>query len=234
MTEPSEASASPFGCDIAKLLTPAKQEQLLRAGTQFSCAADGTIYREGDAAGHLYLLDRGIVRASRLLLDGNRQLVSFLWSGDMFGLSEAGRYVNSLEAVCDSVLHRIPIAAMEAMLREDAQLALGFAIRAAHELRTAQGHILCLGQLDVQRRVARFLLDCTEQPELFDRASGVLILPMKRLDMADYLGATVEAVARALTRLEREGLIRRLTRRDILLPDPEALGCYAGWARQPI
>ena len=43
-----------------------------------------------------------------------------------------------------------------------------------------------------------------------------------------------EAVARALTRLEREGLIRRLTRRDILLPDPEALGCYAGWARQPI
>ena len=219
MAEPTSNAGGPLGSDMIGLLTPEEQERVLGASTTLALAPDQPIYREADPAQHVYLLDRGIGRASRLLPDGRRQLVAFLWSGDMFGLPEAGLYLNTLEAVTTVALRRIPIVVIEEVLRADARLSLDVAIRTAHELRVAQGHILCLGQLDVARRVARFLLDCAEHQTLFDAVSATLALPMKRQDIADYLGTSVEAVARALTRLEAGGLLRRLSRRDVALPD---------------
>ena len=222
----SQNSAGPLGHDTAGLLSPAEREALIGAGTLVSFDREAVIYHEAEPAEHVYWLEAGIVRASRLLPQGYRQLVAFLWPGDLFGLSENGRYLSSLEAVTAISLYRVPLAALEAVLHADARLALDLAIRTAHELRVAQGHILCLGQMNVPRRVSRFLLDCAERPDLFDRASSRLMLPMKRQDMADYLGTSVEAVARALTRLERLGLIRRLARRDVAIPDLSLLEAF--------
>lgn len=220
-------TGGPLGSTGSLALTDAEQAALLGAAAIVSFAPDSTIYRQGDPAEHVYLLARGLARASRLLHDGRRQLVAFLWPDDIFGLAEEGRYLNSLEAVTEIAARRIPLAALEKVLRSDARLSLEMAIRTAHELRVAQGHILCLGQLDVPRRIARFLLDCADHADLFDAAAARLSLPMRRQDVADYLGTSVEAVARGLTRLEGAGLIRRLSRRDILIPDMTTLGGFA-------
>jgi CRP-like cAMP-binding protein len=51
---------------------------------------------------------------------------------------------------------------------------------------------------------------------------------MNRYDIADYLGTSAETVTRAFTRLERAGLLRRVTARAIELK-PEKLKTFVNF-----
>nr|WP_303682621.1 helix-turn-helix domain-containing protein [Brevundimonas naejangsanensis] len=46
---------------------------------------------------------------------------------------------------------------------------------------------------------------------------------MTRLDIADYLGLTIETVSRVFTQFKTSGLIQLLPGNDVALPDPAAL-----------
>ena len=50
-------------------------------------------------------------------------------------------------------------------------------------------------------------------------------LPLSRGELANMLGLTIETVSRSLTRLERNGAIRRMGKRGIELVDPALLDC---------
>jgi CRP/FNR family nitrogen fixation transcriptional regulator len=70
-------------------------------------------------------------------------------------------------------------------------------------LMKAQDHQLVLSRQSAGERVAAFLLDLAERQgglESFE-------LPMSRLDIADYLGLTIETVSRTLTRFKAKGII---------------------------
>jgi CRP/FNR family nitrogen fixation transcriptional regulator len=68
-------------------------------------------------------------------------------------------------------------------------------------------------------KVATFLIDMAERVGRDD-----IELPMSRIDIADYLGLTVETVSRTLTQLERDGTIELpAARRNILIRDDAAL-----------
>ncbi len=54
-------------------------------------------------------------------------------------------------------------------------------------------------------------------------AVGHVHLPMTRLDIADYLGLTIETVSRVFTQFKTSGLIQLLPGNDVALPDPAAL-----------
>jgi CRP/FNR family nitrogen fixation transcriptional regulator len=74
---------------------------------------------------------------------------------------------------------------------------------AADELNKAREHILLLGRKSAKERVITFLLNMDRQLAV----DGVLVLPMRRLDIADYLGLTLETVSRSLSELLDEGLL---------------------------
>ena len=58
---------------------------------------------------------------------------------------------------------------------------------------------------------------------------------MTRAEVGNYLGLTLETVSRALSRLAREGLIGFAdnARREIVIPDTEALGEFVQGALAP-
>jgi CRP/FNR family transcriptional regulator len=154
-----------------------------------------------------------MLKLSKLLPDGRRQITGFLLPGDYLGLAFAERYICSAEAVTPVRLCRFPRSAFLALLDQFPALEKALLGRAATELAAAQKQMLLLGRKTARERVASFLLQLAEREGADDGMA--MDLPMTRTDIADYLGLTIETVSRTLTNLRKTGLIA--------LPDPHHL-----------
>ncbi len=215
---------------IHNLLTPAEQAELAQIATVLEFGAAGTtIYSEEEDAHFLYAISKGLVRLTRHEENGDRQVLAFMWPGDLFGLAERGRYVNSAETVTAATVYRFPLQRLRRLLLREPQLQLHVLLKAAHALRAAQRQIIVLGQQDTYRRLASFLLEFSRHHEFFDEESRVLHLPMTRFDMADYLGMSPETMARAFARLERSALIRRIAPRSVQIQRARELAHLASY-----
>lgn len=156
------------------------------------------IYAQGEKSGNLYRLEFGAVRIYRMLADGRRQISAFHLAGEIFGF-EADRthhfFAEAVSAAGISVL-KMP-ASNPDLAGEMLPMALQSLVR-------AQEHLLVLGRQSAVERVAAFLAD------MFERQGGLMLieLPMSRVDIADYLGLTVETVSRVFSRLKQKGILR--------------------------
>lgn len=177
--------------------------------------AASQIFRQGEAATFIYLLVEGLVRTVYTTAEGERQIVAFHWPGDLFGLAEQGFHVTSAETVTPSRVYRFPCRKLEPFLLTHPPIQDGFLVKAIHDLREAQRQIIVLGRMDVAHRLATFLLDCSAHAQFFDSESSILSLPVTQYDIADYLGTSPETVTRALTRLARLGLVKRVKTRTL-------------------
>ena len=85
--------------------------------------------------------------------------------------------------------------------------------------------MLLLGRKTALERVAAFVL------EMDDRQShpDLIVLPMSRRDIADYLGLTLETVSRAFSVLRDEGILSFVgtTQRQLMLSNRTGLTRFA-------
>ncbi len=215
---PSDPTAANDDSRLDRLLTPEEQARFVGIASTLTFPDRGQpVYHEGQLADALYFIERGMVETSCQAEEGERQIVAFLHPGDLFGLFENQRYVNTARTLAPALLLRLPLDALHRLLAEDAQLQLHFLAKAAHDLRRSQRQLIVLGRQDVRRRVASFLLELVQHHDTYDPDTGIVALPMSRTDIADYLATTAESVVRALTLLEKEGLIQRLSPKAIRL-----------------
>jgi CRP-like cAMP-binding protein len=175
-----------------------------------------TLVREGDRADTIFLVQSGILRSSKLLPDGRRQVVSFHEEGALVGLLEGEVHIYSLEGATTVRLKPANRLRLRRVLDEQSEWRDHVLKWAARELAEARHLAVMLGRQNAHERVCSFLLNRA-------RDGGVAELRMSRKDMADYLGLTAETVSRLLTRLESDGLIRRISARRIEIADPSGL-----------
>ena len=170
--------------------------------------ANFTLFREGDAAAHVYSVSSGAVKLYKMMPDGRRQITAFLFAGDMFGLAQDGLYVTTAETVSPSRVCRFAHGKLDRMLHEIPKLERRIYSMAVKDLIAAQEQMLLLGRKTAREKVATFLLDVARrQDRSASPASSLVALPMSRADIADYLGLTIETVSRTFTQLKREGVI---------------------------
>jgi CRP-like cAMP-binding protein len=189
-----------------RLLTDRQRQELLSLSTRVRIGSRAFIYREHAQAGFIFIIGEGLVKSFRDLPSGKRRVAAFLFASDLFGLAENGRYVNNTQAVTPTLCYRIPIEPLTAVLRRDAELEYQFLCKVTHELRTSQRQAVVMGRRSATGRFAMFLKMMEER--LAGRSvDGVILLPMSRSDIADYIGLSLEAVSRASAQLVRDGLI---------------------------
>jgi CRP-like cAMP-binding protein len=209
---------------IENLLSPTEQQELRAIARVLDYRRGGiTIFSEGEDAHFVYAIDEGVVRISRHAENGHRQILAFMVPGDLFGLPDDGIYVNSAEAVCPARIYRFPWQRLREIMVREPQLQLTMLMKVAYDLRQAQRQIMILGRQNTYQRLVFFLIDFLRHPEFYDEKTSRLDLPINRFDLADYLGIARETVARAFTRLEREGLARRLNSGSIEILDVNGL-----------
>jgi len=186
------------------------------------------IFSESEAAQYLYAIEAGMVRICRHLENGHRQILAFLWPGDIFGLTDDdGHYLNSASTLSEATIHRVPLGKLAALLPRNPELQFHLLVRANHDLRAAQRQIMTLGQHDIYRRLASFLIEMVQRAVPQEPESTQLRLPMSRTDIADYLGTTAETISRGLQRMEREGILRRVSPRVLEFDDYPGLSRLA-------
>jgi CRP/FNR family transcriptional regulator len=190
-----------------RVLTPRQRQELESLSTLVTINARGTVYRAGTHAGAVYICREGALKSFRELPSGKRRIMAFLFSRDLFGLSERGRYLNTVQALTRAVCYRIPIEPLQAVLRKDAELEFQFLCKLVHELREVQYHTVMVGRRSAAGRVAMFLTLLEKNLASDGTKRTTIPLPMSRSDIAEYLGLSLEAVSRACTQLTKDKLI---------------------------
>jgi CRP/FNR family nitrogen fixation transcriptional regulator len=181
---------------------------------------DEELFAEGEPAAFFYKVVSGAVRTYKLLDDGRRQIDAFHLPGDIFGLELGAKYRFSAETTTDTSVVLYRRCAFEAMTTRDSDFSRQVMSATMRALARAQDHMLLLGRKSALEKISSFLLEMAER--LSD--NGQIDLPMSRIDIADYLGVTIETVSRSFTSLERDGVIDLpVRRRSILLRDKRTL-----------
>lgn len=211
--------------DALKQTVPPRDgfEILESVGSRISIGRNEKVFEEGDDAKHCYRLVSGSVRLCKFLIDGRRQIAEFFLPGDFFGFIDATAYAFSAEAVSDVVVMRYTRARVEMLSDGDICLRRHLNWLLHERLSAAQQHLVALGRHTVRERVASFLIQMADRLGMECGANTEIDLPMGRLDIADYLGLTIETVCRAISELKRAGVIAVPNTHRIVLRDARRL-----------
>lgn len=174
----------------------------------------------GDACGNIV---SGAVKLSVHARDGREQIVDLLLAGDFFGAPFTRDEGVTATALTETELCAFSRNALTEALHAQPKLRRLLLKRAINALGEARDRLGMLGHTSARERVAAFILDLTA------RAGGLTIwIPMRRSDVANFLGLTAETVSRELARLRADGAITLVGARGCTVVDHARLTVIAG------
>ena len=192
-------------------------------GTPLKFKRNAAVFNEGDSARHVYKVISGAIRTCRVLMDGRRQIADFYLPGDFFGLDWQSEHGFTAEAIADAVVVSYPRSQLELIAETKPAVQKLLMSMLCKSLSATQNHIVMLGRQTAQERLAWFLLRVSERLD----DSTTLELPMSRLDIADYLGLTIETVSRGISDFKRRNFITVAGTHQVTLKNVDALESIA-------
>ena len=192
-------------------------------------AKNAFILEQDEPVERVFIITDGMVKLYRLLADGQRQITGFMGPGDLLGgIKGQGPSGCTAEA-----LTRVEACAFRRpdflrLVHDYPDLCFSLLIMATDEIEAQHDHLTLLGRKRVEERLATFLLIASERWQADDGNGSVVSLPMRRGDIADHLGQTVESLSRAFRKLRTLGFIDLPKPNRVILKNLPALYHLAG------
>jgi CRP/FNR family cyclic AMP-dependent transcriptional regulator len=160
----------------------------------------------GDKSDFVYFVLTGSLKVVVSDEDGREVILTILGQGELFG--EMGMFGEqprsaSVVAVVPSDVVQIAKHDFRNLMEGDFELAWRIMCNLAERLRNADRKIESLALLDVYGRVARLLLDMSEDVE----GAVVVVRKISKQDIAKMIGASREMVSRVMKDLSNQGII---------------------------
>ncbi|MEM7067428.1 MAG: Crp/Fnr family transcriptional regulator [Pseudomonadota bacterium] len=172
----------------------------------------------------------GVVKLMKLMPDGRQQIVGLQFAPDFLGRPFSTSSDIVAEAATEVRLCSFPKTVVEKFIRETPEMEHRLHVQHMRELDEAREWMLTLGRKNALEKVASFIsmLVSHIDPDHIGETSQIEItLPLKRADIADFLGLTIETVSRQVTNLRKKGVISVTDRKSILVTDTHQLELIA-------
>ena len=183
------------------------------------------IFAQGDICEGFYIVAEGSVKVFRLSPAGREQILAVARTGQSFGEAAlfAGKdYPAYAETLEDSLLLFIPRDEFLSLLNQQHEMALQIIAGLSQWLRRMVSLVEDAVLVDVDTRLARFLLDLFREQQSKNQPEATRRLPMKKHVLASHLATTAPTLSRALGRLEEKSIIA-VRGNDIELLDMDGL-----------
>lgn len=183
----------------------------------------GTILYQSDTeANTLYIVDDGQVKIYQLAANGREQLLRLLNPGDFDGeyalFTANDTHRSFAETVTNATVCEIRREDFQKLLLKYPQLSLRILSVLAARVQQLEQQTTRVTTETVETRLALYLLDTADAAK-----TDTVKLPMKKKDLATYLGTTPETISRKLTRFETAGYIQQLPQKRIKICDRDGL-----------
>lgn len=210
------------------------RRQLQRLVTMAAAARGQVVAEQGEVGREVLVLADGVVKLWKALPDGRRQIVAFRSAGDLVSLHRRDTpWPVTAQAVSDCRLFRLEWEALHRLADRYPALDRALFELASDEIANLQDRLLTLGRKTVEEKLASFILEFCRPSAAPASLGREIHLPMRRPEIAEYLGLTTESVSREFSRLKRACIVSMpRPSRIILLNRPAlealALGLQAG------
>lgn len=191
-------------------LKPAELVEINRLFKEQGFEPDETIYFEGDPAEHLYVVAAGKVKLMRHTRSGKDVLLDLLEPGEYFGsLSPLPdeTYTETAQARTTVCSLRIGKETFRSILANRPGIALRVLEITAGRLQAAHERVRQLSAFPVEHRIAFTLLTLAEKFGQPQKGRLLIQTPLSRDDLAEMTGTTTESASRAISQLQKAGLI---------------------------
>ncbi|WP_084355781.1 Crp/Fnr family transcriptional regulator [Novosphingobium lentum] len=232
----SAAAATPcsqcplLGCEGLRPLDPDQISfmEVFKQG-EVQLERGGQLLVQGRRSDHLYTILAGVLMRYRLLEDGRRQILNFMFPGDLVGLQGAfdEEVAHGVEAVIPARLCVFQRERFFELATTLPRLSFELTWLAAQEEAALEDHLVSLGQRNARERIANLAVFLVQRGMDTGMATdGVLALPITQTQIADMLGLSLVHTNRSLQTLRRSGLIA-WTPNEIRIPDIAAARDFA-------
>ncbi len=167
------------------------------------------IYDEGEESSGIFRLVSGCVRLQVNGAEGHRQIVAFLFPGDILGLCVDGR-ASAAEAVTDVELTRYSLESVLQLSMQSTDLVFELMRTANSQFNDLAHHVETVAHLPATERVLWFFTWLAHRQA---RSGEPLTLPMSRRDIGDFLALSPETLSRVIRGLQSQGVLTLRGRR---------------------
>jgi CRP-like cAMP-binding protein len=188
------------------------------------------LFLQGDQPTGVLQVVSGTVILYKLMADGRRQIQDFASNGDFLALTFSDVHDLSAEAITDVEVEFVARSSFDRALQDNPTFRRRVFTLIGDLLRTARDQALLLGRKCAIERTATFLLFL--ESRFADHRTGFVEIRMRRSDIADYVGLTLETVSRMMNRLKKLGIIELPQPNQFRISDRKRLIATAGEAEE--
>ncbi len=205
-------------------------EEFSKAGlrTGEKCYSRGEmIFTPGDPDEYLYFVLSGTVRVYKTYSDFKEATVALLKNNGIFGkldLIEDGSQDEFAETSTEARVAMVRKASVSWLIKRQPEIALLLFSAFSDRLRQSDELIVTLLHREVSSRLAAMLLNLGERHGSKEGTETTIELRLTHMELANMIASTREAVSKAMTELQREGVIEVRNRRIVILDRPSLAG----------
>lgn len=183
------------------------RDMMARAAVEVSLSDGEILFEQGDIGDSLYAVIKGCIELSVLSREGRKLSLDVLRPGDLFGeiaLFDPSTRTAGASAIGQTKLLRVANADLQRELENAPELAMDLVRMAGQRMRWMSKQLSEQVFLPIPSRLARKILHLTAHDEENDPK-----LDMSQAELAEFVGATREAVSKTLSSWETRGYLKK-------------------------